>query len=157
MNDPGARWREAAALDKRYKRRSDGSRQLGPVLAEDGNPAPRPTSLSARRADGSTPAAAVVFAVLTDWALHLGLGVVACLALRPFGPGMAILYGLLVWIAASFIHRTIVQRLTGATLGYALFGLRLRHPDGSSPSLARLVLRWFSTLGKAVVEVISLP
>ncbi|MFB7875617.1 RDD family protein [Nocardia sp. NPDC056064] len=157
MSDPGAERREAAALAKRYPRRDDGTLRLGPEVDAEGKPTPSPKSLSASRSDGSKPVPAVVAAVLVDWTLHILVGVGVWLTLRPFGPGTAILYGLLAWIAVSFVHRTVIQTLTGATLGNAVFGLRLRHPDGSAPSLERLIARWFTTLLRTIGELISLP
>ncbi|WP_278263602.1 RDD family protein [Nocardia sp. AG03] len=157
MSDPGAERREAAALAKRYPRRADGTLSLKPELDADGQPVPSPKSLSTSRSDGSKPVPAIVAAVLIDWSLHILIGVGVWLALRPAGAGMAILYGLLAWIAASFVHRTVVQTLAGATLGTALFGLRLRHPDGRAPSLERLIARWFTTLLRTIGEVVSLP
>lgn len=156
MSDPGAERREAAALAKRYPRRDDGTLRLGPEVDAVGRPAPSPKSLSASRSDGSKPVPAVVAAVLVDWTLHILVGAGAWLALRSDGPGMAILYGLLAWIAASFVHRTVIQALAGATLGNALFGLRLRRPDGSSPSLGWLIARWFTTLLRTIGELVSL-
>ncbi|MFF2086062.1 RDD family protein [Nocardia sp. NPDC058176] len=158
MNDSQAGRREAEALANRYERRPDGTLRLGPALDKDGVPLPPASSLTITRSDGTEGAAVpVVLAILIDVALHLGIGLATWWLLRPDAPGMAIIYGLLAWIAASFLHRTVLQHLTRTTLGKSLFDLRLRHPDGTYPSLPRLIRRWTYSLLETIVALVTSP
>ncbi|MDO3645778.1 RDD family protein [Nocardia mangyaensis] len=158
MNDSRGRQREAAALANRYDRRPDGTLRLGPALDKDGVPLPPASSLTITRPDGTEGTAVpVTLAVLIDMALHLGIGITTWWLLHPDAPAMAILYGLLAWIGSSFLHRTLLQRLTRTTLGKAVFALRLRHPDGTYPSLSRLIRRWTSSLLETTVTLLTSP
>ncbi|MFC4375032.1 hypothetical protein ACFO5K_13080 [Nocardia halotolerans] len=82
----------------------------------------------------------VIAAFLVDMALHAAIGATAWY----LAPGQtAVLYGLLVWLGGSFLHRTVVQRLTRTTIGKCSYGLRLRYADGSYPSIWQLIGQWF--------------
>ncbi len=82
----------------------------------------------------------MIAAFLIDMALHAAVGATAWYLAS--GP-TAVLYGLAAWLGASFLHRTVIQRLTRTTIGKCSFGLRLRHPDGTYPSTWQLITQWF--------------
>ena len=82
----------------------------------------------------------VIPAFLIDMALHAAIGVTAWY----LAPGTtAVLYGILAWLSASFLHRTIIQNRTRTTIGKCRYGLRLRHPDGTYPTTWQLTVQWF--------------
>ncbi|MGW0178447.1 RDD family protein [Nocardia sp. NPDC003345] len=89
--------------------------------------------------------ALIVIAFLLDLSLHsaVGLAVWNEFVHSPQPPWNPIMSGVLAGVIASFLHRTFLQRLIRTTLGKALFGLRLRHDDGSYPTLWRLIKQWF--------------
>lgn len=94
--------------------------------------------LTGRTADGAQTG--VITAFVIDMTLHATIGLTAWhLATGP----TAVLYGLLAWLSASFLHRVVVQRRTGTTIGKCSFGLRLRNPDGSAPTTWQLTAQWF--------------
>lgn len=81
----------------------------------------------------------VVPAFLIDMALHAAIGVTAWY----LAPGTtAVLYGILAWLSASFLHRTVIQNLTRTTIGKCRYGLRLRYADGTYPSTWQLIGHW---------------
>lgn len=82
----------------------------------------------------------VIPAFLIDMALHAAIGMTAWYLATGT---TAVLYGIAAWLGASFLHRTVVQRLTRTTFGKCSFGLRLRHADGSYPSIWQLIGQWF--------------
>ncbi|MFD6454041.1 RDD family protein [Nocardia sp. NPDC060220] len=82
----------------------------------------------------------VIPAFLIDMTLHAAIGATAWY-LAP-GP-TAVLYGLLAWLSASFLHRTVIQHLTRTTIGKCRYGLRLRYADGTYPSTWQLTVQWF--------------
>lgn len=82
----------------------------------------------------------VIPAFLIDMTLHAAIGATTWY-LAP-GP-TAVLYGILAWLGASFLHRTVVQRLARTTFGKCSFGLQLRHADGTYPSFWQLTVQWF--------------
>ncbi|MFD4460389.1 RDD family protein [Nocardia sp. NPDC058480] len=82
----------------------------------------------------------VIPAFLIDMALHAAIGATAWYV----APGTtAVLYGIIAWLGVSFLHRTVVQRLTGTTVGKCSYGLRLRYADGTYPSFWQLTGQWF--------------
>ncbi|MGW5456092.1 RDD family protein [Nocardia sp. NPDC003979] len=93
--------------------------------------------LTGRTSTGSETG--VIPAFLIDMALHAAIGLTTWHLVQ--GP-TGVLYGLLAWLGASFTHRTIVQHLTGTTIGKCSFGLSLRHADGTHPSLGQLIIQW---------------
>lgn len=94
--------------------------------------------LTASTSDGDETG--VIAAFLIDMALHATIGLTAWhLASGP----TAVLYGIVAWLGASFLHRTVIQRLTRTTVGKCSFGLELRHADGTHPSTGQLVVQWF--------------
>ncbi|MGY0500945.1 RDD family protein [Nocardia sp. FBN12] len=156
MRQPEAVRRESSALTTTDQQRPDGTRHLGPTLDNDGDPAPSKHSLSTTPPDSDNPLPAIL-AALINWTLHISIGVAVWFALRPNDPTTAFWYACLAWITASFLHRVAIQRLTRATLGNALLGLRLAHPDGTHPTLGRLTKHWLTTVLKSVIQVLSLP
>ncbi|APE36344.1 hypothetical protein BOX37_23125 [Nocardia mangyaensis] len=82
----------------------------------------------------------VIAAFLIDMTLHAAIGATAWSIAS--GP-TAVLYGIVAWLGASFLHRTLIQRLTRTTVGKCSFGLELRHVDGTYPSTGQLVGQWF--------------
>lgn len=121
-----------------YERDAEGHLRF--VAAETGELA-RPKDefvLSGRTIDGDETG--VIPAFLIDMTLHSAIG--ATVWYLASGP-TAVVYGLLACLAASFLHRTIVQRLTRTTIGKCSFGLRLCNPDGTYPSLWQLIAQWF--------------
>ncbi|WP_227998677.1 RDD family protein [Nocardia australiensis] len=93
-------------------------------------------------------------AVLVDMLLHAGV------ALAVVGRDTGLVWAALlvvVYAAASFIHTTVIQRITHATLGKAVVGLVLiRGSDGDRPSFGRLLewyfLRVFLTIGGMIFD-----
>ncbi|MFC6011030.1 RDD family protein [Nocardia lasii] len=126
---------DTTALERRYGRRADGSLRLG-RRADD----PPDRFRCDLRAEG--PRAGIVPAFLVDVVSHLAIGVAVWWALDSVGSSWALPVGFLAWIGASFTHRVVVQRHTHTTAGKALFGLRLRHPDGSHPRFGCLLRLW---------------
>jgi hypothetical protein len=86
---------------------------------------------------------ALGFAV--DFVLHLGCGVgVFLVAGRvPALARLPTVWAILAWLLVSFVHRVVIQRLTGTTLGKAIFGLCLvRGEDGLRPRFGQLLKAW---------------
>ncbi|RZS37763.1 RDD family protein [Herbihabitans rhizosphaerae] len=90
----------------------------------------------------------VTLGFVIDFALHVGVGVGACLALQRLPAlerfaDLAWLGLLLGFLLASIVHRIFVQRLTHTTLGKAIFGVCLIRSDtGGPPTLWSLVKVW---------------
>jgi hypothetical protein len=99
----------------------------------------------------------VVFAAafVLDMLLHVVVGGLVWYAMERSGDAAVspIVAGVAAGIAASFIHRTLLQRLFRTTAGKAVFGLQLRQADGGYPSLWRLVKQWF----RGVLATIGAP
>ncbi|MFE1591994.1 RDD family protein [Nocardia sp. NPDC058705] len=94
--------------------------------------------LTARTSSGDETG--VIPAFLIDMTLHAAIGATAWY----LAPGAtAVLYGILAWLGASFLHRTVIQRHTRTTIGKCRYGLRLRYADGTYPSTWQLVVQWF--------------
>jgi uncharacterized RDD family membrane protein YckC len=98
-------------------------------------------------------------AITLDFLVHLGLLVgsfvyfkhTTALANFPTVPAIG------VWMGSSFLHRTVIQWIFQATLGKALFALRIvRRTDGRRVRFWDLVLTWFITLAIAVIFVVDL-
>lgn len=120
------------------------------------------TSLNAGRprADGSIeePRWPMVFAFTIDLLLHAAMGAAVWLTVTKYSPEpqRAIPLAVATAAAISFVHRTVIQRITGTTLGKALFGLRLRYPDGTFPTLWQLTKSWFVGAFAVVVTPLQL-
>ncbi|MFE3541578.1 RDD family protein [Nocardia sp. NPDC059177] len=82
----------------------------------------------------------VITAFVIDMTLHAAIGATAW---HLASGTTAVLYGIAAWLTASFLHRTIIQRLTRTTIGKCSFGLQLRHADGTHPTLWYLTTQWF--------------
>ncbi|MGY0500947.1 RDD family protein [Nocardia sp. FBN12] len=94
--------------------------------------------LTARTSNGDETG--VIPAFLIDMTLHAAIGATAWY----LAPGAtAVLYGILAWLGASFLHRTVIQRHTRTTIGKCRYGLRLCYADGTYPSTWQLVVQWF--------------
>ncbi|MEV0684355.1 RDD family protein [Nocardia sp. NPDC050378] len=144
MSDSVDMRKETKLLSARYERDSDGRLVFVPAVPAKAEPDAE-WPLLAKDSNGSTTR--MWFAFPLDMLLHLAIGVAAWFAV----PGsISLLYGVLAWLTASFLHRTVIQRLTRATLGKAVFGLRMRYTDGSYPTLGRLIKEWFRGLGAAL-------
>lgn len=100
-----------------------------------------------------------VLAFAIDWALHLGIGLGAAIAVSPeFSVeaatrfdwkhlGVSPIVALGFWALASIADRVGVQAIFHTTVGKAIFGLRVIRPDdGTSPSLGRLLAVWLVDL-----------
>ncbi|WP_433624387.1 hypothetical protein [Nocardia sp. CA-120079] len=82
-------------------------------------------------------------AAFFDIALHAG-ATIAVAKTTVSGLGMVILVFAATYAALSFAHTVIVQRVTHATIGKALFGLVvIRGQDGGWPTFADLVRGYF--------------
>ncbi|KAF0846543.1 RDD family protein [Nocardia caishijiensis] len=145
MSDSVDMRKEAKLLSARYERDSDGRLVFVPAVPAKADNPDAEWPLLAKDSNGSTTR--MWFAFPLDMSLHLAIGAAAWFAV----PGsISLLYGLLAWLTASFLHRTVIQRLTRATLGKAVFGLRMRYTDGSYPTLGRLIKEWFRGLETAL-------
>lgn len=82
----------------------------------------------------------VIPAFLIDMTLHAAIGATAWYLATGT---TAVLYGILAWLAASFLHRTVIQHYTRTTIGKCRYGLRLRYTDGTYPSTWQLIVQWF--------------
>lgn len=102
--------------------------------------------------------ALIAIAFLLDMLLHIAAGLAVWYTFdhSPEPPWNPIMSGVFAGIAASFIHRTFIQRLIRTTLGKALFGLRLRQEDGTYPTLWRLIKQWFGGTVAALEVATSL-
>ncbi|WP_062980371.1 RDD family protein [Nocardia flavorosea] len=100
----------------------------------------------------------IAIAFTVDMLVHIAVGVAVWYTFdhSPEPPWNPIMSGVFAGLAASFVHRTFVQRLIRTTLGKALFGLRLRRQDGTYPTLWALVKQWFSGTFAALEVVTSL-
>lgn len=100
-----------------------------------------------------------VLAFAIDWALHLGIGLGAAIAVSPeFSVeaatrfdwkhlGVSPIIALGFWALASVADRVGVQAIFHTTIGKAIFGLRVIRPDdGTFPSLGRLLAVWLVDL-----------
>ncbi|WP_433601013.1 RDD family protein [Nocardia sp. CA-135953] len=110
-----------------------------------------------------------VLAFAIDWALHLGVGLGSAIAVSPefsveavtrfdwkhLGVNPIIALGF--WALASVVDRVGVQAIFHATVGKAVFGLRVIRPDdGTSPSFGRLLAVWLVDLYMVVAFPIAL-
>ncbi|MCU1681520.1 MAG: putative rane protein [Amycolatopsis sp.] len=81
-------------------------------------------------------------AVVLDVLVHLLAGVIvgtAAAGSLGFGPGLVVGY-----VVVSFVHRVLLRRWWGATIGGALFGLRwIDTGTGRKPTLGWLAAAWF--------------
>ncbi|MGW4330677.1 RDD family protein [Nocardia sp. NPDC004573] len=86
-----------------------------------------------------------VAAFVIDMLLHIAVSALVWYAMwrSPDAAVSPIVTGMAAGIAASFLHRTLLQRLFRTTTGKAVFGLQLRQADGTYPTLRRLVEQWF--------------
>ncbi|MEU7143072.1 hypothetical protein ABZ942_26745 [Nocardia sp. NPDC046473] len=79
-------------------------------------------------------------ATVVDIALHAGVAAAAATSVDGL---IAIPTGILVYVVTSFVHTTVVQRITAATIGKAVFALVfIRGDDGGKPTFDRL-LKWY--------------
>lgn len=81
----------------------------------------------------------VIPAFLIDMTLHAAIGATAWYIASGT---TAVLYGILAWLGVSFLHRTVIQRLTRTTIGKCSYGLLLRYADGTYPSTGQLIGQW---------------
>ncbi|WP_433525461.1 RDD family protein [Nocardia pseudovaccinii] len=106
------------------------------------------TSLNAGRLrpDGTLeePRWPMLIAFAIDLLVHAAIGGGVWLTITEYAPDpeQAIPLAITAAVATSFVHRTFIQRITGTTLGKAFFGLRLRYPDGTFPTLWQLIKLW---------------
>jgi hypothetical protein len=98
----------------------------------------------------------VTIGFLLDMMLHIAVGAAVWYTFdhSPEPPWNPIMSGVFAGIAASFVHRTFVQRIIRTTLGKVLFGLRLRKKDGTYPTLGQLIKQWFIGI-IAALEVVT--
>jgi hypothetical protein len=95
-----------------------------------------------------------VFAFAIDWLIHAG-----CAAATEVGaqhvPSLAklpVVWAIVVWLVASFVHRVLIQAACGTTLGKALFGLCLIRPaDGGRPTAGQLAGAWVRGIWVSIV------
>ncbi|MEV2223718.1 RDD family protein [Nocardia vinacea] len=112
------------------------------------------------RPDGSIeePRWPMLFAFTIDLLLHAAIGAAVWLTITKYSPNpqQAIPLAVTTAVAISFAHRTVIQRITGTTLGKAFFDLRLRYPDGTFPTLWQLTKLWFIGAFTVVVTPLQL-
>ncbi len=129
------------AAPPRYATRERGyERDAEPmfVAPETRKPSTDEFPLTGRTSSGDETG--VIPAFLIDMTLHAAIGATAWY----LAPGAtAVLYGILAWLGASFLHRTIIQNLTRTTIGKCRYGLRLRYADGTYPTTWQLIGQWF--------------
>ncbi|GIL27502.1 RDD family protein [Actinocatenispora comari] len=80
-----------------------------------------------------------------DLVLHLAIGVGVAAALLRLGQPAVVgaVAGIAGFVVASAVHRIVVQRLTSATLGKAITGLRIIRDDTGGPATTGLlVMQW---------------
>lgn len=96
------------------------------------------------RGSARVPFALFAVAFALDVLLPIGVGVGAGVYVwqSPDVPVSPVVAGVAAGIAASFVHRTLLQWILRTTAGKAVFGLQLRQQDGSYPSLGQLVKQW---------------
>ncbi|WP_433732782.1 RDD family protein [Nocardia sp. CA-129566] len=98
------------------------------------------------RPDGSIeePGGPMMLAFAIDLLLHTTIGAAVWLLTTKYSPDphRAIALAVIAAVTTSFVHRTIIQRLTRTTLGKSLFGLQLRYPDKTLPTLWQLTKLW---------------
>jgi hypothetical protein len=86
-------------------------------------------------------------ALALDVVLHASIAAGTCVYIAratTFDVNIAFVLG---YVAASFLHRIAIQRITGTTAGKALVGLQLIRADtGSPPTLWLLIALWFRVL-----------
>ncbi|MGV9613024.1 RDD family protein [Nocardia xishanensis] len=128
----------------RFERRSDGTLRYARPEEPKKDDA---LWVGSGRHEGEKVGVRVAAAFLIDLALHAAIGAGVWYAANRFGHAdQSVWFGVLAGLGSSFVHRTVVQRLTRTTLGKALFGLRLRKGDRSYPTLWELVRQWFEGL-----------
>ncbi|MDS0138956.1 MULTISPECIES: RDD family protein [unclassified Amycolatopsis] len=94
-------------------------------------------------------------AVSADLALHLLVAAVAAAGVDPEGGVAFLVTAVVTYLAVSFVHRVLLQRWWGATIGRLLAGLRCADPrTGRPPTLRRLALGWLYGLFATVVAVL---
>lgn len=83
----------------------------------------------------------VFFAPIIDIALHAGLAATVLIKVSGLA-GVAL--AIVAYVVVSFVHTVVVQRITHATVGKAVFGLVLiRGNDGNWPTTGRLIVWYF--------------
>lgn len=112
------------------------------------------------RPDGTIeePRWPMLIAFAIDLLLHAAIGGAVWLTIAEYSPDpeRAIPLAVTAAVATSFVHRTFIQRITGTTLGKAFFGLRLRYPDNTFPTLWQLIKLWFVGAFTVVVTPLQL-
>ncbi|WP_344318704.1 RDD family protein [Actinocatenispora thailandica] len=86
-----------------------------------------------------------VLSFALDLVLHLAIGVGVAAALLRAGQPVVVgaAAGLAGFVVASAVHRIVVQRLTSATLGKAVTGLRIIRDDTGGPATTGLlIMQW---------------
>ncbi|MEV0838348.1 RDD family protein [Actinocatenispora sera] len=86
-----------------------------------------------------------VLSFVLDLVLHLAIGVGIAAAMIRLGQPAVVgaVAGLVGFVVASAVHRIAVQRLTSATLGKAITGLRIIRDDTGGPATTGLlVMQW---------------
>ncbi|MEU1982202.1 RDD family protein [Nocardia sp. NPDC019395] len=143
------------ANPRRHKIRADGSTGAGTENITDDLMAGGWATTHSSKALRYT---LVTIGFLLDMLLHIAVGAAVWYTFdhSPEPPWNPVMSGVFAGIAASFIHRTLIQRLIRTTLGKAFFGLRLRQEDGTYPPLRRLIKQWFIGILAALEIVTSL-
>lgn len=136
--------------------------QPGPAYAQPARPAyPSPPTIphgSARDPRYPSPRALRrTFGFTVDLVLHLGCTVGAFFGAErvPSLAHLPTVWAILAWFVVSFLHRVLIQWATQASLGRALFGLRLVRPlDGGNVGFGMLAKAWLVSIW-ATIEVLG--
>jgi uncharacterized RDD family membrane protein YckC len=94
-----------------------------------------------------------------DLILHLGCAVGAFFGSErvPSLSHLPTVWAIVAWFVVSFVHRVLIQWATQASLGKALFGLRLVRPeDGGRVGFGTLVKAWLVSILATIVTVGSI-
>jgi hypothetical protein len=86
-----------------------------------------------------------VLSFVLDLVLHVAIGVGVAAALLRLGQPAVVgaVAGIAGFVVASAVHRIVVQRLTSATLGKAITGLRIIRDDTGGPATTGLlIMQW---------------
>ncbi|HJP75701.1 MAG TPA: RDD family protein [Pseudonocardiaceae bacterium] len=94
-----------------------------------------------------------------DLLLHLGCAVGAFFGSKhvPSLSHLPTVWAIVAWFVVSFVHRVLIQWATQASLGKALFGLRLVRPvDGGRVGFGMLVKAWLVSIWATILTVGSI-
>lgn len=140
--------------------------QLAPASQQPGQPAPgqlpAPNIVHGSAGDPRYPSPRALrraLGFMVDLVLHLGCAVGVFFGSEhvPSLSHLPTVWAVVAWFVVSFVHRVLIQWGTQASLGKALFGLRMVRPvDGGRVGFGTLAKAWLVSIWATIVAAASL-